>query len=70
MGWFDITSGEYPDNSCPQNNLYTCADVFSNYTDCGNFPAFLSFLPACRLACLLSLRTPFFPCARIDLGVA
>ena len=33
MGWINVTGdGEYPLNSSPQNNLFTCSDVFTNYT--------------------------------------
>jgi hypothetical protein len=34
MGWFNVSGSEdeHEPNPCPQNNLYTCADAFSNYT--------------------------------------
>jgi hypothetical protein len=34
MGWFNVSGSEdeHEPNPCPQNNLYTCSDVFSDYT--------------------------------------
>ena len=47
MGWFNVsgTADQHEPNPCPQNNLYTCSDVYNGHTDADTCTATISAPP-------------------------